>query len=139
MKAKHIMPCLTYNDALTAIDWLCDAFGFERHQVFVEENGMVSHAELKLGDVMIMTGSQQSNSAYSRLIKHPGDIGGFETQSPYLVIDDIDTHYERAKKHGAKIVIDLKEEDYGGKNYSCFDIEGHLWSFGSYDPWKIKS
>ncbi len=139
MKAKHIMPCLTYNDALTAIDWLCDAFGFERHQVFVEENGMVSHAELKLGDVMIMTGSQQSNSAYSRLIKHPVDIGGFETQSPYLVIDDIDAHYERAKKHGAKIVIDLKEEDYGGKNYSCFDIEGHLWSFGSYDPWKIKS
>ena len=139
MKAKHVMRCLTYKDAITAINWLCDAFSFERHQVFIEENGIVSHAELKLGNAMIMIGSQQSDSTYGKLIKHPADIGGFETQSPYLVIDEIDAHFERAKEHGAKIVIGLKAEDYGGKNDSCYDIEGHLWNFGSYDPWKIKS
>ena len=38
-----------------------------------------------------------------------------------------------------KIVIELKAEDYGGKNYSCYDPEGHLWNFGSYDPWKTES
>jgi uncharacterized glyoxalase superfamily protein PhnB len=138
MKAKHIIPCLAYEDAVNAIEWLCAAFGFEKHQVFMEENGIVSHAELKLGDVMIMTGSSRSNSAYSKLIKQPKEVGNFETQSPYIVIDDIDAHYERAKRHGAKIILELKEEDYGGKNYSCYDIEGHLWSFGSYDPWNLK-
>jgi uncharacterized glyoxalase superfamily protein PhnB len=138
MKAKSIIPCLGYKDALAAIEWLCNAFGFEKHQVFAKDDGVVEHAELKLGVVMIMMGSQKHDSPYSKLIKHPGDVGGFETQSPYIVIDDIDEHYARAKKHGARIVMDLKEEDYGGKNYSCYDVEGHLWNFGSYDPWTVK-
>jgi len=136
MNATSVIPCIAYNDALKAIDWLCDAFGFEKHQVFIEENGTVSHAELKLGNVMIMTGSQNHNSPYSKLIKHPSEVQGFETQSPYVVIEDIDAHYAQAKKHGAKIVTDLKVENYGGKNYTCYDLEGHLWNFGSYDPWK---
>ncbi|HEX5168411.1 MAG TPA: VOC family protein [Cyclobacteriaceae bacterium] len=102
---------------------------------FVEKNGIVSHAELTLGDVMIMIGSHQRESAYAKLIKHPEDIGGFETQSPYIILEDVDTHYHRARKRGAKIALDLKEEDYGGKSYSCYDIDGHLWNFGSYDPW----
>lgn len=139
MKVTSIIPCLGYKDALTAIEWLCNAFGFERHQVYVEENGIVAHAELKLGDIMIMIGSQQHESEYSKLIRHPEDVGNVETQSPYIVLDDVDAHYERAKQHGAKIVMDLKEEDYGGKNYSCYDLEGHLWSFGSYDPWKTEN
>ena len=138
MKATSIIPCLGYKDAVTAIEWLCNAFGFEKHQVF-EENGIVSHAELKLGDGMIMIGSQQYNSPYGKLTTHPSDVNGLETQSPYIVIDTIDEHYTRAKKHGAKIIIDLKEESYGGKNYSCYDLEGHLWNFGSYDPWKQKT
>jgi uncharacterized glyoxalase superfamily protein PhnB len=135
MKATSIIPCLGYRDALSAIEWLCNAFGFEKHHVF-EENGIVSHAELKFGNVMIMIGSQQHDSAYTKLTKHPSEVNGFETQSPYIVVDDIDTHYAQAKKHNAKIIIDIKEESYGGKNYSCYDIEGHLWNFGSYDPWK---
>ena len=51
MKGKHIIPCIGYNDAIKAIDWLCEAFGFEKHQVFTNENGIVEHAELKFGDV----------------------------------------------------------------------------------------
>lgn len=137
MNAKSIIPCIGYKDAMKAIDWLCDAFGFEKHQVFVGENGIVAHAELKLGNIMIMPGSQQHDSPYAKLTRHPGDVGGFETQSPYIVVDDIDAHYARAKAAGAKIVIDLKGKDYGGKNYSCYDLEGHLWNFGSYDPWKV--
>lgn len=90
---------------------------------------------------MIMVGSSNSNSEYSKLIKQPTDIENFETQSPYIVLDenDIEAHYKKAKERGAKIVIELKSEDYGGKNYSCYDIEGHLWNFGSYDPWKTEN
>ena len=141
MNAKSIIPCIGYKDATAAIEWLCNAFGFEKHLIVPGENGIIAHAELTLGNIMIMTGSQQHDSEYSNLTRHPADMGNFETQSPYIVLDDKDikTHYETAKKHGAKIVIELKAEDYGGKNYSCYDIEGHLWNFGSYDPWKTES
>jgi uncharacterized glyoxalase superfamily protein PhnB len=140
MKATSIIPCLGYKDALTAIDWLCDAFGFEKHQVFSEGSGVVSHAELVLGDCMIMVGTQDTGSAYSKLIKHPSETGAFETQSPYIVLDEseVEALYEKAKKHGARIAIELTQQNYGGKNFSCYDLEGHLWNFGSYDPWSAK-
>ena len=102
-----------------------------KHLIVPGENGIIAHAELKLGNVMIMTGSQQHDSEYSKLTKHPRDVGNFVTQSPYIVLDDkdIEAHYENAKKHGAKIVIELKSEDYGGK--TIHDYRRALWNFGS--------
>lgn len=141
MKAKSIIPSLLYKDATVAIEWLCDAFGFEKQLIVPGKDGLIVHAQLTFGHVMIMVGSSNSNSEYSKLIKQPTDIENFETQSPYIVLDenDIEAHYKKAKERGAKIVIELKSEDYGGKNYSCYDIEGHLWNFGSYDPWKTEN
>jgi uncharacterized glyoxalase superfamily protein PhnB len=89
---------------------------------------------------MIMLGSavrgKAADNAFDRLMKLPGEIGGCETQTAYVVVPDADAHYARAKAAGAEIVIDLKDEDYGGRGYSCRDLEGHLWSFGTYDPWQ---
>ena len=45
-------------------------------------------------------------------------------------------HYARAKAAGAAIVIEIKNEDYGGRGYTCRDLEDHLWNFGAYDPWR---
>ena len=137
MKATSIIPSILYKDATVAIEWLCNAFGFEKHLIVPGEDGTIVHAQLTLGDVMIMISSAQRQSEYTKLIKQPNEIGNFETQSPYIVLaeNDMEAHYEKAKAHGAKIVIELKEEDYGGKNYSCYDPEGHLWNFGSYNPW----
>jgi hypothetical protein len=47
-----------------------------------------------------------------------------------------DALYRRAKAAGAKIVLDINDEDYGGRGFSCRDLEGHLWNFGTYDPWE---
>jgi uncharacterized glyoxalase superfamily protein PhnB len=58
------------------------------------------------------------------------------TQSPYFVVRDADQVYRQAKAAGAEIVIEIKDEDYGGRVFSCRDPEGHLWNVGSYDPWK---
>ncbi|TMB01350.1 MAG: glyoxalase, partial [Deltaproteobacteria bacterium] len=58
------------------------------------------------------------------------------TQSPYVIVADADAHYARAKAAGAEIVMDIKDEDYGGRGYSARDPEGHLWNFGTYDPWR---
>ncbi|MEM6265872.1 MAG: VOC family protein [Bacteroidota bacterium] len=128
---------MKYNDAKKLIEWLCSAFEFERNAVYESEDGKIAHAQLTYKNSMIMLGSTDNGSEYSDLVKQPMDIGSYETQSPYIIIDkdEIETHYENAKSQGAEIVLELKVEDYGGKNYSCKDPEGHLWNFGSYNPW----
>lgn len=132
-----IIPCLRYRDAPAAIDWLCRAFGFERHAVYAEGD-TVHHAQLVFGNGMVMLGSADTASEWGRRIAQPGDIGGLETQSPCVVVADVDAHYARAVAAGAELVQDIADQDYGGRGYSCRDPEGHLWWFGSYDPWKAK-
>jgi uncharacterized glyoxalase superfamily protein PhnB len=83
---------------------------------------------------MIMLGSVNDNE-FGRLVKPPRDLGGIGSQSPYIIVDDADAHYARAVAAGAEIVLDIVDEDYGGRGYSCRDPEGHLWNFGTYDPW----
>jgi uncharacterized glyoxalase superfamily protein PhnB len=56
-----------------------------------------------------------------------------------VIVADADAHCARAKAAGAVIIDELETKDYGGKGYSCRDPDGHLWWFGSYDPWKGKS
>ena len=131
-----IIPCLRYRDAPKAIEWLCRTFGFEKQLVVPNADGTIAHAQLSFGNGMIMLGSVlEVETEFGRLIKQPDEIGGFETQSAYVVVSDADEIYARAKAAGAEIVIDIKDEDYGGRDFSCRDLEGHLWNIGTYDPW----
>jgi uncharacterized glyoxalase superfamily protein PhnB len=132
------IPTMRYRDAKVAIERLCDVFGFEKHAVYEGEGGIVAHAELRLGNGMVMLGSA-TGSDYGRHIVQPDDIGGKETQSPYLVVADADLVYARAKASGFEIVLDMKDEDYGGRGFSCRDGEGHCWNVGTYDPWAARS
>ncbi|HLK64887.1 MAG TPA: VOC family protein [Bryobacteraceae bacterium] len=129
-----IVTCLRYRNAPAAIDWLCGAFGFERQLVVPGENGTIAHAQLTFGNGMIMLGSVHDNE-YGRLVKQPDEIGGASTQTAYVIVPDADAHYQRAKAAGAQILIDIKDEAYGGRGYTCRDVEGHIWTFGTYDPW----
>jgi len=129
-----IIPSLRYRDAPAAIEWLCRAFGFEKHAVYAEGN-TVHHAQLTFGNGMVMLSSVDNASPWGRRIAQPDEIGGRETQCACAIVADPDAHYARAKAAGAQIVDDLAVQDYGGKGYSCRDPEGHLWWFGSYDPW----
>jgi uncharacterized glyoxalase superfamily protein PhnB len=128
-----VIPAMQYRDAPAAIEWLCNAFGFERHLVVPGENGTIAHAQLVHGSGMIMLGSVK-DSEYGQLLRQPRDVGG-ETQTVYVIVADVDAHYARAKNAGVEIVIDIKDEDYGGRDYTCRDPEGHIWTFGSYNPW----
>jgi uncharacterized glyoxalase superfamily protein PhnB len=129
-----VIPCLRYRDAPAAIEWLCTAFGFAKHLVVPGDDGTIAHAQLDFGSGMIMLGSVK-DSDFDRLMKQPDDIGGAETQTPYVIVSDADALYARAKAAGAKIVLEIKDEDYGGRGFSCRDLEGRLWNFGTYDPW----
>lgn len=129
-----IIPCLRYRDAPAAIEWLCNAFGFETRLVVPNADGTIAHAQLVHGNGMIMLGSVL-DTAFGRLMKQPADIGQAVTQSAYLVVQDADLVYGRALEAGAGIVLDIQDEEYGGRGFTCRDPEGHVWSIGSYDPW----
>lgn len=131
-----IIPVLRYRDAPAAIEWLCQTFGFEKHLVVPAADGTIAHAQLSFGNGMIMLGSVlQSETEFCRLMKQPDEIGGAGTQTTYVVVSDADAAYAKVKASGAKIAMEIRDEDYGGRDFSCYDLEGHLWSFGSYDPW----
>jgi uncharacterized glyoxalase superfamily protein PhnB len=132
----NVISGLRYHDAPAAIEFLCRAFGFERHLVVPgEEEGTIAHAQLRFGNGMVMLGTAgRHGGSFDELMTTPREIGGRNTQSVYVVVDDPDAHHERALAAGAKVVMPLEDKDYGGRGYSARDLEGHVWSFGDYDP-----
>jgi len=132
-----VIPTLRYRDAVTAIDWLCATFGFERHLVVPGEAGAIVHAQLGFGNGMVMLGSAGGGETeFGRLMRQPDESGGRVTQSIYVVVTDADGVYARARAAGAEILLDIEDKDYGGRDFSCRDLEGHIWTFGTYDPWQ---
>jgi uncharacterized glyoxalase superfamily protein PhnB len=129
-----VIPTMRYNDGPAAVEWLCKAFGFEKHFVLPGDDGTIVHAQLTFGNGMIMLGSERE-SEFDTVQKPSSALGGAVSQSPYIIVEDADTHYARAVGAGAEIVMEIKDQDYGGRGYSCRDPEGHVWNFGSYDPW----
>ena len=136
MSKSTIIPCLRYRDAHSAIDWLVRVFGFERNLVVANDKGGIAHAQLSLGGGMIMLGSV-ADTPFGHQMKQPDEVGGVVTQSAYLVVSDADKVHAQALAAGAKIVMAIKDEDYGGRGFACLDLEGHMWSVGSYDPWAM--
>jgi uncharacterized glyoxalase superfamily protein PhnB len=132
-RGGRIIPALRYRQAAPAIDWLCKAFGFERRMVVPADGGKIAHAELTLGNGMIMLGDVKTE--YGGFVRAPEPPERVVTQGIYVVVADVDGHYARAKAAGAEILLDLKTQDYGGRDYTARDLEGHIWTFGTYDPW----
>ena len=131
-----IMPAMRYRNAPAAIDWLCQVFGFERHAVYANPDGTIGHAELALGGGMIMLGSQKDDD-YGRNFKSPAELG-VETRSIYIVVPDADAVYARAQAAGATFVRPIQNMDYGSREFTVKDPEGHSWSVGTYDPWVVQ-
>jgi uncharacterized glyoxalase superfamily protein PhnB len=125
-----MIPFIRYDDAPAAIEWLGKAFGFEEKMVVPGEGGTIDHAELTLGRGLVMVGSMRDGRFG---MKSARELDG-TSQGIYVVLYDPDAHFERARAAGAEIVEGLKDEDYGSRGYVARDLEGNLWSFGTYDP-----
>jgi uncharacterized glyoxalase superfamily protein PhnB len=131
-----VIPSLRYRDALAAIEWLIKAFGFEKNAVYLGEKNTVMHAQLTFGNGMIMLGSVDNGGEAGRFMVQPDEVGMRETKGVYLVVSDADAVYATAKAAGAEMVLDIRDMDYGGRAFTCRDLEGHTWSIGTYDPWE---
>lgn len=131
----HVVSCLRYEDAPAAITWLKEVIGFEEQLVVAGPEGTIAHAELRLGTGMIMLGTaRRDENPYDAWIRVPRELGGLGTQSVYVVVPDADLVYARAMARNAKILIEIQNQPYGGRDFTCQDPEGHLWSVGTYNP-----
>lgn len=118
----QVYPVLMYNDAAAAIDWLVRAFGFTEQAVHKDDGGTVVHAELRFGGGVIMLGQTD------KPLSEPAE----DEYAVYVAVADADAHHERAAAAGARIVRPLHDQDYGSRDYVARDIEGKVWSFGTY-------
>lgn len=114
-----IVPYLSYRDAKAAIDFFERAFGLVRVQVYEDDTGKVQHAEMTHGGGMLMIGTADLPKG------SPGN---------YLVVDDVDAHFDTAKAAGAEVVYGPEDTEFGTRRWRARDPEGHEWSFGTYRP-----
>ena len=132
----RISSSVYYDDAPAAIDWLCKAFGFEVVLKVEGDPGVIVHSELKYGEglVMVSTIGERGGHPEMKFQKSPRSVGGANTQSLCLYVDDVDAHCAHARSCGAKIFREPTTSDYGeeywtDRSYGCYDPEGHLWWF----------
>lgn len=134
----HLVPLMRYRDVGVACEWLCAAFGFEPHFAAKAPDGSVFYAELRFEHSMVMLGAVGVPALDALMQTGSADNPLEAQQSCYVIVDDVAEHYAQAKRSGADIVLDLKNDDMGGAGYSCRDPEGHVWNFGTYNPWKAQ-
>ncbi|MFD5426975.1 VOC family protein [Streptomyces sp. NPDC127084] len=127
-EAPSICPTLLYADAKAAIKQLTEAFGFTEHAVYEGGNGKVVHAELSYGNGMVMLGSKGTGSEFDKLMERGGPVG------VYVQVDDVDAHHRRAVEHGVAVLLPPTDQEYGSRDYMARDLEGNVWSFGTYRP-----
>ena len=121
--AATVVPILIYADVARAIDWLKDAFGFAE-RLRAGRGGVVSHAQLIVGDGALMVGRQGAEYRPPR--------AGEVQQYVLVTVEGVDEHFERAKRAGARIVEAPHDTPFGERQYTAEDPEGHRWTFSQH-------
>lgn len=119
---------VTYRDPKAALEWLEAAFGFEITMAIEgppDQPEMCHYEMSSAGRGRVMVGA-----VWSDLVRSPADVGGANTQSLHVQLDDdVDGHCERARAAGARIIGEPSDQFYGDRVYQALDLEGHRWSF----------
>ena len=130
---QTVFPGVRYVDARAAIAWLQRAFAAEPHIVYDSPDGGVAHAQMIVAGNLIMFGDSQSGD---NPVRSPKEVncttGGF-----YVALPDaaaVDALHARAAAAGAQITHPPHDTDYGSHDFRALDLEGHPWTFGTYNP-----
>jgi uncharacterized glyoxalase superfamily protein PhnB len=133
MATQGVIPMIAYEDGPAAMDWLARAFGFHELDRRVED-GRLTHGEMDTGGGVVMMATPSLNYHGPKRHREECAIARAWHDVPYIIdgqlvyVDDIDSHFERAKANGATILSPL-EPGVEGKRYRAEDIEGHRWMF----------
>ena len=116
-----VVPVLIYEDVGKAIDWLCGAFGFTERLRVTGRDGRVTHAQLSFGEGAIMLGASGGDFLPPRADE--------VNQYVHVHVEDVDQHFEHAKRFGARIVQPPTDMPFGERPYTAKDPAGHRWTF----------
>jgi uncharacterized glyoxalase superfamily protein PhnB len=129
-----VIPMIAYEDGPRAMDWLAQAFGFKERMRMVTPEGRLSHGEMEVGDGVIMLATPSPDYESPRHHREDCEQASKWSAVPYIIdgvlvyVADVRTHFERARKSGAKILSEV-EESNSGTRYRVEDLEGHRWMF----------
>ena len=119
--ASTVVPVLVYEDVSEAIEWLHEAFGFRERLRAAGPGGRVMHAQLSVGDGDVMIGASGGGFRPPRL----------NEVNQYVIVrlEDVDLHFEQAKRFGVRIVEPPANMPFGERVYTVEDLAGHRWTF----------
>jgi len=119
---QRVTPYLLYEDGAAAIEFLTKAFGFrEESRATGAAGGLHAELEVAPGGGMVYLGQPPTG------FRNPADVG--RTSQVYVLVDDVDSHYARAKSEGARIIEEPNDLPFGHRRYGCADPQGHEWFF----------
>ena len=133
-EVQSIIPMISYEDGVAALDWLAQAFGFRERTRMIGPDGRVAHAEMEYGGSLIMLATPTPEYESPKRHRERCERAREWSTVPWVIdgalvyVDNVDEHYERAKRAGA-VILSEPEEGGPGRRYRAEDIEGHRWMF----------
>ena len=119
-----IIAYLYYKDVASVQRFLAKAFGFRKYgPANKDARGKIKHSAMMLGHDILMMGCPGPS------YKNPRELGQ-ATQCLFINVVNVEEHFERARKAGAKIIQELGDTPFGQRRYGAEDPEGHQWFFG---------
>lgn len=134
IELQTVIPMISYEDGVGALDWLGKAFGFRELNRMTGPDGRLAHAEMEAGGGLIMLASPTPEYESPRRHRETCERARKWASVPWIIdgvlvyVDDLDAHFERARAAGATILSGI-EEGAPGRRYRAEDVEGHRWFF----------
>jgi uncharacterized glyoxalase superfamily protein PhnB len=131
---QQIIPMLSYEDGVAAMEWLCKVFGFTEINRMTNPEGRLAHGEIAMGDSLVMLAEPTPDYQSPKHHVENCAIAAKAYTVPYIIngvlvyVDDVKAHFTHAKLAGAIILSEL-EEGYPGTRYRATDLEGQRWMF----------
>jgi PhnB protein len=132
--SPDVIPMISYEDGVAALDWLSRAFGFHEIARHVLPDGRLAHGEMKAGNGVIMLASPSPDYQSPKHHRDVCDRARKWSTVPWIIdgvlvlVDDVERHFAQSKASGATILSEI-EDDPPGKRYRVEDLEGHRWFF----------
>jgi uncharacterized glyoxalase superfamily protein PhnB len=133
-KVPSVIPMISYEEGIVALEWLCNAFGFRERGRLAGPDGRLSHGEMEAGDGLIILASPTPDYQSPKRHREVCEQARKWSSASWIIdgvlvyVDDLDAHFRRAKAAGARILSDI-EEGPPGRRYRAEDLEGHRWFF----------
>jgi uncharacterized glyoxalase superfamily protein PhnB len=122
-----LTPYFTVRDAVRAIEFYKQAFGAQERGVMKGPDGKVMHAELKIGDSIVMLADE-----FPEFGAVAPESGGSTSMGLHIYVDNVDQAFDRAVNAGAKVEMPVSDQFWGDRYGKLRDPFGHKWSIATH-------